>query len=59
MFIYVFVTKKVGVAHFRNAMLGISAVVFLGLMSHFLTLQYPPGLLQAFVDMPWWIGGSP
>jgi len=59
LFIYIFITKKVGVTHLRNAMLAISAVVFLGIMSELLTLQYPPGILQVFVDMPWWIGGSP
>lgn len=57
-FIYTFITVKVGVSHRRNAIMGLSATVFLGIMSELLTLQYPPGLLQAFIDMPWWIGGS-
>jgi len=29
----------------------------LGTMSHFLTLRYPGGLLQAYLEMPWWLGG--
>jgi hypothetical protein len=33
------------------------AFCFLAIMSYFLTLRYPPGLLQSFVEMPWWLGG--
>lgn len=56
-FIYGFVTIHAGGSHLKNAIMGISGVGFLGLMSHFLTLRYPPGLLQSFVGMPWWLGG--
>jgi hypothetical protein len=37
--------------------------VFLGLLSYFLTLEYPPGLLQWFTasylgfEMPFYLGG--
>ena len=41
----------------KHAVMGASAVVFLGVISHFLTLRYPAGLLQVFIDMPWWLGG--
>ncbi len=56
-FVFVFTTIKAGRSHLRNAVLGLAAMAFLSLMSHFLTLQYPPGLLQQFVEMPWWLGG--
>ena len=57
LFIYIFISNKVGGSHFKNALMGTGGVAFLGVMSHLLTLRYPPGLLQQFVDMPWWIGG--
>ncbi len=56
-FIFLFIQKKVGNAPLKHAAMGISGMAFLGLMSHFLTLRYPPGLLQYFVKMPWWLGG--
>ena len=57
LFIYAFVRWHADVSDLRAAILGISGVAFLGMMSHFLSLQYPPGLLQVFVEMPWWLGG--
>lgn len=57
LFIFIFITKKAEGSMLRNAILGIAGVSFLGIMSHFLTLRYPPGLLQAVVEMPWWLGG--
>jgi TctA family transporter len=56
-FIFIFVTKHADGSYLKNAVLGGSGVAFLGIMSHFLTLRYPPGLLQLYVEMPWWIGG--
>ena len=57
LFIYAFVRWHTDVSDLRAAILGISGVAFLGMMSHFLSLQYPTGLLQVFVEMPWWLGG--
>ena len=56
-FIAVFTAYKVGESVKRNAMLGVAAVIFLMIMAYFLTLEYPPGLLQVFVELPWWLGG--
>ena len=62
-FIWHFVHVKVGKNHLRNGLLGLSAFVFLGILSGALTLEYPPGLLQWFTatyfdyEMPFWIGG--
>ena len=41
----------------QDVLFGVFAIGFLGLMSYFLTLKYPDGLLQVFIPMPWWIGG--
>lgn len=57
LFIYVFITKKAGGSHLRNAIFGIAGVSFLSAMSYFLTLSYPPGVLQLLVEMPLWLGG--
>jgi TctA family transporter len=37
----------------RNAMLTASAVLFLAAMSHVFALDFPRGLLQEIVEMPW------
>jgi TctA family transporter len=37
----------------RNALLTASAVLFLAAMSHIFVLDFPRGLLQGLVDMPW------
>ncbi len=57
LFIFLFMQVKVGNAPVKHAVMGISGVAFLGVMSHFLTLRYPSGLLQSVIDMPWWLGG--
>jgi len=57
LFIYLFMQYKVGNAPLKHALMGISGVAFLGVMSYFLTLRYPEGLLQQWISMPWWIGG--
>jgi hypothetical protein len=56
-FIAVFTAVKVGDSAKRNALLGVAAVIFLMIMAYFLTLEYPPGLLQVMVELPWWLGG--
>ncbi|MEL0108070.1 MAG: tripartite tricarboxylate transporter permease [Rhodospirillaceae bacterium] len=56
-FIAIFTAYKVGESVMRNALLGVGAVVFLMVMALFLTLEYPPGLLQTLVELPWWLGG--
>jgi len=30
-----------------------SFILLLGAMSHFLTLEYPQGILQEYVTLPW------
>jgi putative tricarboxylic transport membrane protein len=57
LFIFLFMQVKVGNAPLKHGLMGISGVAFLGVMSHFLTLRYPSGLLQSVVSMPWWLGG--
>ena len=62
-FIWYFITKKVEVNHLRNGLLGISAPLCLGIMAYFLTLEYPPGVLQWVFEnwigfeLPFWLGG--
>jgi len=58
LFIYLFTTREAGVAHRRNGLLAVGCVSWLALMAYLLTLQLPSGLLQMFVDMPMWLGGS-
>ena len=63
LFIYLFISHKIDLSHVRNALLGLSAAVFLGALSYLLTLEYPPGLLQWFTEtyrnfeMPFYLGG--
>jgi putative tricarboxylic transport membrane protein len=57
LFIYLFIQNKIGGAPLKHAIMGISGVAFLGVMSHFLTLRYPAGLLLQYFNVPWWLGG--
>lgn len=56
-FIFTFITVKAGGSLIRNAALALGGFAFLGVMAYFLVLKYPPGLLQEFYDLPWWLGG--
>ncbi len=54
-FIYIFILKKAEWGH-RNCAISAGAfVLFLGALSHFLTLEYPAGVLQSVfqIDLPW------
>lgn len=57
LFIFIFMQSKVGNAPLKHAIMGISGVAFLGVMSYFLTLRYPESLLLQYFDIPWWLGG--
>jgi hypothetical protein len=52
-FIYAFVRIKAKLTHFYSAVCAVSFIVFLGTLSHFLTLRYPEGLLQSYIELPW------
>ncbi|MFT5539989.1 MAG: putative tricarboxylic transport membrane protein [Alphaproteobacteria bacterium] len=56
-FIFVFTSVKADFNWKRNGLISAGAMTCLGLLAYFLTLRYPPGLLQRFVEMPWWLGG--
>ena len=52
-FLYVFLRVK---AHLTRLMAVLGAAAFVALlatMSHFLTLEYPQGLLQDYITLPW------
>ena len=57
LFIFLFLQMKVGSAPLKHAIMGITGVAFLGMMSYFLTLRYPESFLLQFFDIPWWLGG--
>jgi hypothetical protein len=57
LFIFSFLQVKAGNAPIKHALMASTGILFLGTMSHFLTLRYPGGLLQAYLEMPWWLGG--
>jgi hypothetical protein len=52
-FIYAFVHVKAKLTHFYSAVSALAFITFLGTLSHFLTLRYPEGVLQSFVELPW------
>jgi len=56
-FIILFTSVKADWNLIRNGIIGFLTFGFLATMSYFLTLRYPQGLLQSFVEMPWWLGG--
>jgi putative tricarboxylic transport membrane protein len=52
-FIYIFVRLKARVSHFICAIYAGVFVLLLGTLSYFMTLQYPEGILQSYVTLPW------
>lgn len=52
-FIYVFIRLKAGLSHIGCAISAGIFVLLLGTLSHFMTLQYPEGILQSYVTLPW------
>ncbi|MCH9049773.1 MAG: tripartite tricarboxylate transporter permease [Proteobacteria bacterium] len=52
-FIYSFMRVKARSPHWACALGAAVLVMMLGVLSHFLTLVYPEGLLQNFVTLPW------
>lgn len=52
-FIYTFLRVRAQSSHFFCAVYTGVFVLLLGIMSHFLVLYYPQGLLQNYVTLPW------
>jgi hypothetical protein len=52
-FIYVFVRLKAGLSHIGCAIYAGIFILLLGTLSYFMTLQYPEGILQSYVTLPW------
>lgn len=52
-FIYVFMRSKARVPHWACALGAAIFVLLLGILSHLLALEYPQGLLQDYVTLPW------
>ena len=52
-FIYAFMRVKAKVPHWACALGAGTFVLLLGVLSHLLSLEYPQGLLQDYVTLPW------
>jgi len=52
-FIYLFVFFKARVGHLGSAVSAGAFIMLLGTLSHFMTLEYPEGILQSYVTLPW------
>ncbi|MGY8991567.1 MAG: hypothetical protein ACKVHL_08260, partial [Rhodospirillales bacterium] len=52
-FIYSFLRTKAKASHLYCVVGTSTFILLLGVMSHFLTLEYPQGLLQNYVELPW------
>ena len=52
-FIYAFMRVKARVPHWACALGAGIFVLLLGTLSHFLALEYPVGLLQDYLTLPW------
>ncbi len=55
-FIVAFLTRETRGHLFRNLAIGAFVVLLLGLLSGWLLLSYPPGLLGRYMNLPWWLG---
>ncbi len=52
-FIYAFMRVKARVPHWACALGAAVFVLLRGILSHLLALEYPQGLLQEYVELPW------
>jgi hypothetical protein len=52
-FIYVFIRLKARLSHLGCAISAGAFILLLGTLSHFMTLEYPEGILQSYVTLPW------
>ncbi|MEQ8193800.1 MAG: tripartite tricarboxylate transporter permease [Rhodospirillales bacterium] len=52
-FIFTFLRWKAGLSYAKCALGTFGFIMVLGIMSHFLSLEYPQGALQEFMELPW------
>ena len=56
-FLLIFLRKRAGLSWNRAGLFTVAGIVFMCLMAYILNRDFPPGLLQAYVDLPWPFGG--
>jgi TctA family transporter len=54
-FVFAFITIECGRPLWKNITISLSCVCALTLLTYFLYLEYPPGLLPDQISFPWWL----
>ncbi len=54
-FVFAFITVECGRPLWRNLAISVGCVCVLTLLTYFLYLEYPPGLLPDRMSFPWWL----
>jgi len=53
LFVFIFL-KKIAKKSLNFSLLsGLFVWIFLGIVSHFMVMDFPPGILQSYVELPW------
>lgn len=52
-FVFLFYKAKAGASYWWSTVAALSIMVVLTMLSYYLVLVYPPGILQLLMDMPW------
>ena len=52
-FVFLFLKKKAGVSYLWSITTALLVMALLVILSYYLVLIYPPGILQLFVELPW------
>ena len=56
LFVFIFLTKIAKKSLNFSLLSGIFVWIFLGIVSHFMVMDFPPGILQSYLELPWPLG---
>ena len=53
LFVFIFLKKIAKKSSNFSLLSGLFVWIFLGIVSHFMVMDFPPGILQSYVELPW------
>ena len=56
LFVFIFLTKIAKKSLNFSLISGLFVWIFLGIVSHFMVMDFPPGILQSYLELPWPLG---
>ena len=56
LFVFIFLKKIAKKSLYFSLLSGLFVWIFLGIVSHFMVMDFPPGILQSYLELPWPLG---